>query len=153
MSRNIDEAWDDIVFQEDRCAARTPRGRALTRILRRLLDAGWEEGLNAGERAGSLEGRAMGVANGHRIGMEVGFYLGIVDACRRALNVSDTRRERVMRAVDSLEAASLAVPAHAGDEELQEALERVRGRYRLLNALLPAEQRIKFGSATSKLSF
>lgn len=118
-----------------------------------MLDAGWDEGLEAGERAGFLEGRSIGVVNGHRIGYELGFLLGAAEACRMALGKTDPRWEKIEKALDGMEAAVKAVPTDPTDESLQEAMAKARARMRLLNALLPAHQRIPFGVESSKLQY
>ncbi|GLC41467.1 hypothetical protein PLESTM_001198900 [Pleodorina starrii] len=98
------------------------------------IQKGREDGVRDGMLAGFAEGRELGVQKGYEIGQEVGFYAGCVRMWRalqaKQPELVSSRLERGMAAVEEMiDRFPMYDPQ---DEALHEALERLRGRFKVL---------------------
>ncbi|GFR49834.1 hypothetical protein Agub_g11774 [Astrephomene gubernaculifera] len=98
------------------------------------IQKGREDGIKDGLLAGLAEGRELGIQKGYEIGQEVGFYAG----CTRMWRALQAREpgalsERQERALAALEALIQNFPLYdPQDENLIDALERLRGRFKVV---------------------
>jgi len=119
--------------------------------------SGREEGARAGRALGTEEGRELGFAKGFEVAEEVGFYAGCAAVWERcAREGGEAYGERVERMIGSFrracETSALSNPL---DEGILERVERLRGRFKTLVALLGvrAEYATRGGAASGGLSF
>lgn len=102
-------------------------------------DAGYDEGVDAGRAIGEAEGRELGFRKGFELAEEVGYYAGCASAWKACARASGTYGERVERMIETLERecreSKLGDPL---DEGILERVERLRGRFKTLVALLGA---------------
>jgi hypothetical protein len=101
-------------------------------------DDGRDEGVVAGRAMGAREGREMGFRKGFELAEEVGYYAGCAAVWRTcATRDGDARGGRVERLIESfereLEESAIGNPL---DEGILERVERLRGRFKTLAALL-----------------
>ncbi|EFJ51219.1 hypothetical protein VOLCADRAFT_109638 [Volvox carteri f. nagariensis] len=121
------------------------------------IQQGKEDGVRDGMLAGMAEGRELGVQKGYEIGQEVGFYAGCVRMWRGIqAREPELLTARLERGLASLEDMIQGFPLYdPQDESLHEALERLRGRFKVVASGLGCLQDYfpKGGSAEATLSF
>ncbi|KAJ7379123.1 hypothetical protein OS493_017621 [Desmophyllum pertusum] len=104
----IDDAFDAVVFLEERC-----------------YENGYKQGYQDGKLKGLQEGRQLGLMKGCEVGGEVGFYLGFVSMWLEML------RKVLMQNKETLKKNILALPINdVTNEELFVNLENIRAKFR-----------------------
>ena len=113
-----DSGWDDLVGIEER-----------------MYDEGFAAGRRDARQAGFEQARDMGLDHGQKIGREVGFYLGFVALIKETL--TNDSPPKLVRAVKTLDEQLLDyAPIDPTNEDLQDRLQRIRGKFKLVRNLL-----------------
>eukprot|EP00884_Botryococcus_braunii_P011052 jgi/Botrbrau1/19949/Bobra.0059s0066.1 len=113
------------------------------------IKEGFDEGVKSGQLEGYIEGRSLGVIKGFEIVSEVGFYRGCVVGWHHILGqLPQTLSSKAARTIKSMEAVLDTFPLNdAKDEQLQEALEDLRARYKAVCAMLNLQPSVEQKSA------
>ncbi|XP_029904408.1 protein LTO1 homolog [Myripristis murdjan] len=121
----------------------------------RFHGVGYREGFERGTQRGLRDGHRHGVSHGAKLSAEVSFYYGFAVASKCLLqDKTDTKSRKRVKAVDALleliNKCPLDDPYYT---ELQEDMDRVRGKFRQVCSLLsvPADFKdyIKTSGGTS----
>ncbi|KAL9984753.1 hypothetical protein ACROYT_G007086 [Oculina patagonica] len=116
----IDDAFDAVVFLEERC-----------------FEGGYKEGYQDGKLKGLQEGRHLGLIKGCEVGGEVGFYLGFVSMWLEILQESPDAKQRCVKLLETMKRKILAIPVNdVTNEELFVNLENIRAKFKQLCSLL-----------------
>ncbi|XP_020638517.3 protein LTO1 homolog isoform X1 [Pogona vitticeps] len=116
---------------------------------------GYQEGYAEGIYAGAIEGRQYGIQQGAIVGLEIGSYLGFAVTWKRLLpKGSDEKQSKKIKVLESLiqmiEKFPSEDPVYVN---LQEDLEKIRGRFKQACSLLHVPSDFKLGSEGSALTF
>ncbi|KAJ7344586.1 hypothetical protein JRQ81_000536 [Phrynocephalus forsythii] len=116
---------------------------------------GYQEGYEEGICAGAIEGRQYGVQQGAIIGLEIGSYLGFAVTWKRLLSEgSDEKHSKKIKVLESLIQMIQNFPCEDPVyENLQEDLEKIRGRFKQACSLLHVQPDFRLGSEGSALTF
>ncbi|KAM8816088.1 protein LTO1 homolog [Rhynchonycteris naso] len=137
MARNQD-LFDTIVMADDR-----------------FHGEGYREGYEEGSSLGMVEGRQYGTLQGAKVGSEIGCYQGFAFAWRGLLHSCATEKDsKKMKVLESLigmiQKFPYDDPTYA---KLHEDLDRIRGKFRQLCAILNVQPDFKINAEGSGLSF
>lgn len=102
------------------------------------LQQGFDDGFRDGVGLGKVEGREVGLKTGFELGEEIGFFRGCVDIWNAVLQKEPSafspRAQRNIRVFDKqLQDYPLQNPQ---DERLQDSLDSLRSKFRLIMSLL-----------------
>lgn len=102
------------------------------------LQQGFDDGFRDGVELGKAEGREVGLKTGFELGEEIGFFRGCVDIWNAVVKADSTafspRAQRNIRVFDQqLQDYPLQNPQ---DERLQDSLDSLRSKFRLIMSLL-----------------
>lgn len=99
---------------------------------------GYNEGYNHGLATGKEDARQVGLKTGFETGEELGFYKGCVDVWNSVTRVDPTRfSTRVQKGITQLEELIEKYPVtDPEDESVQEIMEALRLKFRVLRAAL-----------------
>eukprot|EP01090_Pellita_catalonica_P010758 TRINITY_DN22200_c0_g1_i1.p1 TRINITY_DN22200_c0_g1~~TRINITY_DN22200_c0_g1_i1.p1 ORF type:complete len:144 (-),score=24.31 TRINITY_DN22200_c0_g1_i1:64-495(-) len=106
------------------------------------LEASWvdeerEDGRKKAESAGFAQARDLGVVKGKEIGMEIGWYKGCMIGWKRILdNQPDRNTDRLCKAMKRLNDSIVAFPRDPSVEDFWELLDKVRGKFKVVLAIL-----------------
>ncbi|KAH6563826.1 hypothetical protein BASA50_006197 [Batrachochytrium salamandrivorans] len=104
--------------------------------------SGWDDGYRDGTDMGLLEGRIFGSDKGFQFGIETGFYAGFSEMWRALADAHLPEATRVLplKALKQLELLSETESKfpreNCADMDLQLEMDRLRGKYRTVTALL-----------------
>jgi hypothetical protein len=109
------------------------------------LQQGFDDGFQDGVELGKVEGREVGLKTGFELGEEIGFFRGCVDIWNAVLHkepsVFSPRAQRNIRVFDKqLQDYPLQNPQ---DERLQDSLDSLRSKFRLIMSLLSIQLEYK----------
>ena len=108
-----------------------------------------------GEKLGSVEGRQVGFAKGFEVGQEMGFYAGCHAVWTRCLKSDpDVFGHRAARSIDAFGEMLGSFPIHDPlNEEIQEILNAVRGKFKTIVALMGMREEYAPEDAPAGTSF
>ncbi|KAK8363766.1 hypothetical protein V6Z11_A03G187400 [Gossypium hirsutum] len=115
---------------------------------------GYKEGYNHGVTTGKEEGQEVGLKTGFETGEELGFYKGCVDVWNSAIQIDPTRfSNRVQKGIKQMQELILKYPAmDPEDESVQEIMEALRLKFRVIRAALDLKQVERGGGEEKMLS-
>ncbi|KAM6157464.1 protein LTO1 homolog [Rhynchocyon petersi] len=121
----------------------------------RFHGEGYQQGYEKGSSLGIVEGRQHGTVHGARTASEIGCYQGFALAWKCLLCTCTSEKDsKKLKVLESLIAMIEKFPY--GDptyEKLQEDLEKIRGKFKQLCALLKVQPDFRTRSEGSGLSF
>ncbi|MBA0855084.1 hypothetical protein Goshw_008981 [Gossypium schwendimanii] len=115
---------------------------------------GYKEGYNHGVTTGKEEGKEVGLKTGFETGEELGFYKGCVDVWNSAIQIDPTRfSTRVQRGIKQMQELIQKYPVmDPEDESVQEIMEALRLKFRVIRAALDLKQVERGGGEEKMLS-
>ncbi|KAA3482714.1 formimidoyltransferase-cyclodeaminase-like isoform X2 [Gossypium australe] len=115
---------------------------------------GYKEGYNHGVTTGKEEGKEVGLKIGFETGEELGFYKGCVDVWNSAIQINPTRfSTRVQKGIKQMQELIQKYPVmDPEDESVQEIMEALRLKFRVIRAALDLKQVERGGGEEKMLS-
>ncbi|MBA0828866.1 hypothetical protein Goarm_013496 [Gossypium armourianum] len=115
---------------------------------------GYKEGYNHGVTTGEEEGKEVGLKTGFETGEELGFYKGCVDVWNSAIQIDPTRfSTRVQKGIKQIQELIQKYPVmDPADESVQEIMEALRLKFRVIRAALDLKQVERGGGEEKMLS-
>uniref|UniRef100_A0A8D0BBE5 Essential protein Yae1 N-terminal domain-containing protein n=1 Tax=Salvator merianae TaxID=96440 RepID=A0A8D0BBE5_SALMN len=121
----------------------------------RFHSEGYQEGYSEGTRLGVIEGRQYGVQQGANIGVEIGSYLGFAVTWLKLFHKdSDKKHSKKVKVLESLIEMIQKFPCeNPVYDNLQEDLDKIRGRFKQVCSLMHISPDFSFGTKGSALAF
>ncbi|KAL5198517.1 hypothetical protein ABZP36_002029 [Zizania latifolia] len=113
---------------------------------------GFKNGYNDGLVSGKEEGRQVGLKNGFQVGEELGFYQGCVDVWMSVICIDHNAfSARIRKNIEQLAALVRSYPLYdPEDEQIQDIMEKIRLKFRVITANLGAKLEYEGRPASSK---
>ncbi|KAH0459249.1 hypothetical protein IEQ34_012063 [Dendrobium chrysotoxum] len=115
-------------------------------------EEGFRDGYRDGVASGKVEGREVGLKHGFQVGEELGFYHGCVEVWKSAITIDpNSFSSRIQKRIDQLSELSENYPLFQPENEnVQEMMDSIRLKFRIISANLGVKLEYEGRSHTSK---
>ncbi|CAL5086347.1 unnamed protein product [Urochloa decumbens] len=113
---------------------------------------GYKNGYNDGLTSGKEEGRQVGLKMGFQVGEELGFYQGCLDVWASATRIDqNVFSARIRKNIEQLAVLVSSYPlSDPENEQVQDVMEKIRLKFRVITASLGARLEYEGRPASSK---